>query len=240
MSTTTAPPALALSDLHFTYTRRQPDVIAIDRLRIEAGERIFLRGPSGSGKSTLLGLISGILEPRSGEVEILGQAMQTLSPSARDAFRAAHLGVIFQMFNLLPYLPVGENVMLPCRFSEERAKQAQAAGGEQAEARRLLERLGLNPGEVWSQRASNLSVGQQQRVAAARALIGKPGLILADEPTSALDADSRDAFIALLKEECTASGAALLFVSHDGGLAEQFDRALDLQTLNTASVKETV
>ena len=240
MSTTTAPPALALSNLHFAYTRRQPDVIAIEALRVEAGERIFLRGPSGSGKSTLLGLISGILEPRSGELEILGQSMQTLSSSRRDAFRAAHLGVIFQMFNLLPYLPVGENVMLPCRFSDERAKQAQAAGGEQAEAKRLLERLGLDAKEVWSQRASNLSVGQQQRVAAARALIGKPGLILADEPTSALDADSRDAFISLLKEECTASGAALLFVSHDGGLADQFDRALDLQTINTASVKETV
>lgn len=236
----TAPPALTLSNLHFAYTRRQPDVIAIDKLQVEAGERIFLRGASGSGKSTLLGLIAGILEPRSGDLEILGQAMHTLSPSARDAFRAAHLGVIFQMFNLLPYLPVGENVMLPCRFSSERAKQAQAAGGEQAEAKRLLERLGLNPGEVWSQRASNLSVGQQQRVAAARALIGKPGLILADEPTSALDADSRDAFITLLKEECTASGAALLFVSHDGGLADQFDRALDLKTLNTAGEKETV
>lgn len=236
----TAPPALTLSNLHFAYTRRQPDVIAIDALQVEAGERIFLRGASGSGKSTLLGLIAGILEPRSGDLEILGQAMHTLSPPARDAFRAAHLGVIFQMFNLLPYLPVGENVMLPCRFSSERAKQAHAAGGEQQETRRLLERLGLNPGEVWSQRASNLSVGQQQRVAAARALIGKPGLILADEPTSALDADSRDAFISLLKEECTASGAALLFVSHDGGLADQFDRALDLKTLNTAGVKETV
>lgn len=240
MNTVTAPPALALSNLHFAYARRQPDVIAINALRVEAGERIFLRGPSGSGKSTLLGLICGILEPRSGDLEILGQPMQTLSAAKRDAFRAAHLGVIFQMFNLLPYLPVGENVMLPCRFSDERARQAQAAGGEQAEARRLLERLGLNPAEVWSKRASNLSVGQQQRVAAARALIGKPGLILADEPTSALDADSRDAFIALLKEECAASGAALLFVSHDGGLADQFDRALDLRELNTASVTEAV
>lgn len=234
MSTTTAPPALALSNLHFAYTRRQPDVIAIEALRVEAGERIFLRGPSGSGKSTLLGLISGILEPRSGEVEILGQAMQTLSSSRRDAFRAAHLGVIFQMFNLLPYLPVGANVTLPCRFSAERARAAKSAGGADAEARRLLARLGLDPDEVWTRRASELSVGQQQRVAAARALIGGPGLILADEPTSALDADSRDSFISLLKEECEASGAALLFVSHDGGLASQFDRALDLSELNTA------
>ena len=150
------------------------------------------------------------------------------------------LGVIFQMFNLLPYLPVGENVSLPCRFSSERADAVKASGGQPAEARRLLTRLGLNADEVWSKRASDLSVGQQQRVAAARALIGKPGLILADEPTSALDADSRDAFINLLKEECAASGAALIFVSHDAGLADHFDRALDLKEINTAGVEEAV
>ena len=229
---------LSIQNLNFGYTANST-VLSIHGFDVQSGERIFLRGASGSGKSTLLGLISGILTPRSGDLNILGQPMQTLSPAERDAFRAAHLGVIFQMFNLLPYLPVGENVMLPCRFSSERARQAEAAGGEQAEAHRLLERLGLDAKAVWSQRASNLSVGQQQRVAAARALIGKPGLILADEPTSALDADSRDAFIALLKEECTASGAALVFVSHDGGLAAQFDRAMDLSEINTASAKET-
>jgi len=229
-----------IKGLHFAYTRRSPDVIAIEALAVKAGERIFMRGASGSGKSTLLGLISGILEARSGEIEILGQSMNALSASGRDRFRAARLGVIFQMFNLLPYLPVGENVTLPCRFSSEREAAVKAAGGHKAEARRLLNRLGLNADEVWSKRASDLSVGQQQRVAAARALIGKPGLILADEPTSALDADSRDAFIDLLKEECAASGAALIFVSHDAGLADHFDRALDLSEINQASQQEAV
>ena len=231
--------AIRVDKLRFAWPGHPP-VLDIESFTLARGEKLFLRGPSGSGKSTLLGLIAGVLSPETGTIDVLGNDMAALSAAKRDRVRADHLGVIFQMFNLLPYLPVGENVMLPCRFSDERAKQAQAAGGEQAEAKRLLERLGLDAKEVWSQRASNLSVGQQQRVAAARALIGKPGLILADEPTSALDADSRDAFISLLKEECTASGAALLFVSHDGGLADQFDRALDLQTINTASVKETV
>ena len=230
----TAPPALTLSNLRFAYTRRQPDVIAIDALRVGAGERIFLRGASGSGKSTLLGLIAGILEPRSGDLEILGQAMPTLSPSARDAFRAAHLGVIFQMFNLVPYLSVIGNVTLPLRFSPKR--RAAIDGTEENEARRLLARLGLTDESLLSRRVSDLSVGQQQRVAAARALIGGPEIVIADEPTSALDAHVRDQFISLLSEEAQRTGAALLFVSHDAGLADHFDRAVDLSDINRAGV----
>lgn len=226
-------PALRIDSLQFGY-RRSRLVVSIDQFEVGEGERIFLKGASGSGKSTLLGLIAGILDADSGRIEVLGETLTGMGAARRDAFRAARLGVIFQMFNLLPYLPVGRNITLPCRFSEERARQAAEAGGAEAEARRLLERLGLDPAEVWDKRSSDLSVGQQQRVAAARALIGRPGLILADEPTSALDADSRDAFIALLKDECAASGAAMIFVSHDGGLASHFDRALDLSELNTA------
>ncbi|MCR9128758.1 MAG: ABC transporter ATP-binding protein [Alphaproteobacteria bacterium] len=228
-------PALQIADLRFNY-RHGDDVLAIARFDVRAGERLFLRGASGSGKSTLLGLIAGILSPQAGRIEVLGEDLTTMGAAKRDAFRAARLGVIFQMFNLLPYLPVGRNITLPCRFSPERARNAADAGGADAEARRLLDRLGLDPAEFWLKRSSALSVGQQQRVAAARALIGRPGLILADEPTSALDADSRDAFIDLLKEECAASGAALIFVSHDSSLADHFDRALDLSDLNTASV----
>ncbi|MGJ3232254.1 MAG: ATP-binding cassette domain-containing protein [Oceanicaulis sp.] len=226
--------ALRMRYLRFAYRRGAPDVLDMAAFELARGERVFLKGASGSGKSTLLGLIAGILEARSGTVEVLGEDLSAMGAAARDRFRAARLGVIFQMFNLLPYLPVGANVTLPCRFSAARAKAAKTAGGADAEARRLLSRLGLDPAEVWTRRASELSVGQQQRVAAARALIGGPGLILADEPTSALDADSRDSFISLLKEECEASNAALLFVSHDGGLASHFDRALDLSELNTA------
>jgi putative ABC transport system ATP-binding protein len=232
---TNASSALDLSGVRFAYRRGAPDVIDIAGFTLARGERVFLKGASGSGKSTLLGLIAGVLQPRAGSLQVLGTALTDLSAPDRDRFRAAHLGVIFQMFNLLPYLPVGANVTLPCRFSAARATAAEAAGGIDSEARRLLSRLGLDTDDVWDRRAAELSVGQQQRVAAARALIGGPGLILADEPTSALDEDSRDCFIALLKDECQASGAALLFVSHDGGLAGHFDRALDLSALNTAS-----
>ncbi|XBQ16160.1 MAG: ABC transporter ATP-binding protein [Oceanicaulis sp.] len=226
--------ALRIENARFAYRRGGPIVVDVASFVVEAGERVFLKGASGSGKSTLLGLVAGILEPQTGEVEVLGERLDAMAAPKRDRFRAARLGVIFQMFNLLPYLPVGANVTLPCRFSAERAAAVKNAGGAEAEARRLLGRLGLDPREVWSKRASELSVGQQQRVAAARALIGAPGLILADEPTSALDADSRDAFIGLLKDECASSGAALVFVSHDGGLADHFDRALDLAEINTA------
>lgn len=234
MTPSEPPPALHLRGLTFAFDKADGPVLEIDSLTISPSEKVFLKGASGSGKSTLLGLIAGILTPQSGEIEVLGEDLVAMNAAQRDAFRAARLGVIFQMFNLLPYLPVGANITLPCRFSPERARAADAAGGAEAEARRLLSGLGLDPAEVWTKRSTALSVGQQQRVAAARALIGRPGLILADEPTSALDADSRDAFISLLSEECEAAGAALVFVSHDGSLAGHFDRALDLSDINTA------
>lgn len=227
-------PALYLNGLTFAYDQASGPVLAIETLTISPQEKLFLKGASGSGKSTLLGLIAGILTAQSGEIKVLGEDLAAMNAAQRDAFRAARLGVIFQMFNLLPYLPVGANITLPCRFSAARAKAAEAAGGAESEARRLLSGLGLDPAEVWTKRSTELSVGQQQRVAAARALIGRPGLILADEPTSALDSDSRDAFIALLSEECEAAGAALIFVSHDGSLAKHFDRGLDLSDINTA------
>lgn len=230
---TSLSPALILEELHFAYPG-QPQLLHIPRFEVQAGERVFLKGASGSGKSTLLGLVAGILSASEGQITVLNRALTGLSASRRDALRADAIGLIFQMFNLLPYLSVGRNVMLPCQFSKQRAMKAQAVGGSEAEARRLLSRLGLDPEVYWAKRATQLSVGQQQRVAAARALIGRPGLILADEPTSALDTDRRDEFITLLQEECTASGAALLFVSHDGALASQFDRSVDLAELNQA------
>jgi putative ABC transport system ATP-binding protein len=234
---TAAPPAaIDLEGVRFAYGRRGPRVIDIERFTVSPGERVFLKGASGSGKSTLLGLIAGILDAREGAVRVLGEDLATMSAARRDRFRADRLGVIFQMFNLLPWLPAGANITLPGRFSDQRRPDGAAA--LEAEGRRLVARLGLDPDMIWDRPARALSVGQQQRVAAARALIGRPGLILADEPTSALDADSRDAFIALLMEECAASGAALVFVSHDGSLAGHFDRAEDLSALNRAGLAE--
>jgi putative ABC transport system ATP-binding protein len=175
-----------------------------------------------------------VLEAGSGEVIVLGQDLATLEPAARDRLRADHLGVIFQMFNLVPYLSVIGNVTLPLRFSPKR--RAAINGNEDDEARRLLSRLGLTDETLLARRVSDLSVGQQQRVAAARALIGGPEIVIADEPTSALDADARDQFIDLLSEEARRTGAALLFVSHDAGLATHFDRAVDLGEINRAGV----
>ncbi|MEM9387426.1 MAG: ATP-binding cassette domain-containing protein [Pseudomonadota bacterium] len=223
---------VALERVRFGYDRGSAPVLTLDFLRIQRGERIFLRGPSGCGKSTLLSLLSGVVVPWSGEIRLLGHELHTLRGGARDALRASHIGVIFQLFNLVPYLSVVANVTLPCRFSAARRQRVLEDGATlQEEARRLLARLGLGE-DLQRQPPTALSVGQQQRVAAARALIGRPELVLADEPTSALDAHARDRFITLLSEECARGNSSLLFVSHDGALAHHFDRTQDLATLN--------
>ena len=226
-----AAPTVSVSDLKFSWPGQAP-LLDVPSFQLMAGERLFLRGPSGSGKSTLLGLIAGVLEGQNGAINVLDHDMNALSGSGRDRVRADHLGVIFQMFNLVPYLSLVQNVVLPCRFSKRRLGEVRNAGGAEPEARRLLAQLGLDDEAMLKRTVTELSVGQQQRVAAARALIGNPSLIIADEPTSALDADSRDRFIALLSEEAQKTGAALLFVSHDGSLASQFDRAVDLAEIN--------
>ncbi len=227
-------PIVRITDLRFSWPG-QPPLLDVSTFQLNAGERLFLRGPSGSGKSTLLGLIAGVLEASQGEISVLGHDMTKLSGSQRDQVRADHLGVIFQLFNLVPYLSVVQNVILPCRFSKRRQNEVAAAGGADQEARRLLAQLGLDDPDLLARNVTDLSVGQQQRVAAARALIGNPSLIIADEPTSALDADTRDRFIDLLSREAQKTNAALLFVSHDGGLASLFDRALDLSEINASA-----
>jgi putative ABC transport system ATP-binding protein len=205
------------------------DCLAIDRLALQSGRMHFLHGPSGCGKSTLLGLMAGVLLARQGRVELLGRDWATLPAGARDARRADHVGVIFQQFNLLPYLSVLDNVLLPTRFSVLRARRC--PNGPAAAAAALLKRVGL-AATLHGRRADALSVGQQQRVAAARALIGQPELVIADEPTSALDAARRNDFMALLREACAAAGSTLVFVSHDERLAAGFDERIDLPALN--------
>lgn len=220
-------------NLHFQWTNSGPEILHIPRLAVEAGERALIRGASGSGKSTLLSLLAGITVPTQGSIDILGQSLETLSGVQRDHFRADHIGYLFQLFNLLPYLSVLDNVILPCRFSRRRKARALNNGASlEAEARRLLERLDLLHADILERPVSTLSVGQQQRVAAARALMGSPELLIADEPTSALDADRREAFIQLLFEECAAAGSTLVFVSHDHALESLFDRSVDLAEIN--------
>ncbi len=191
---------------------------------------MFLHGPSGSGKSTLLSAIAGVVDVPEGSVTVADTDVGKLTGGERDRFRVDHLGIIFQVFNLLPWLSALENTLLPCRFS---ARRREDAGPDPAAiAVRLLAELGLTESDLINRPASALSVGQQQRVAAARALIGSPGVVLAYEPTSALDEGAKDAFVELLLKECKASGASLLFVSHDRSLEKHFDRAVDLKTLN--------
>ncbi|HEY9132375.1 MAG TPA: ATP-binding cassette domain-containing protein [Dyella sp.] len=213
-------------DLRFGWD--EGDAIVLDSFSVARGERIFVRGPSGSGKSSLLGLLAGVLVPRSGHVRIEETIVSSLSASARDRFRADHIGYVFQQFNLLPYLSVLDNVLLGCAFSLRRQRRAGGSLVVRQEAARLLAALGIGDARMYERRVTELSVGQQQRVAAARALIGGPTLLLADEPTSALDTDARDAFLRLLLLECDRAGAGLVFVSHDIGLARYFDRVVEL------------
>ena len=221
---------LQAEDLRFAWPGAAAPCIDIARFEVHAGEAVFLHGPSGCGKSTLLSLLAGVLVAGSGRVCLLGHDWAAMSGSARDRCRVAHVGYIFQQFNLLPYLSVMDNVLLPCRFSARRRAQ-----GSRAQAEELLTRMGL-PAELWQRTALQLSVGQQQRVAAARALIGRPEVVIADEPTSALDEDRREAFLDVLLAACEANGSALVFVSHDRRIADRFARHVLLPEINRAAV----
>jgi putative ABC transport system ATP-binding protein len=226
-----------LRDVRFAWPG-QAACIDLPALTLDKGERVFLHGPSGSGKSTLLGLLGGVLLPATGSVTVLGQSLGALSAPARDRFRADHLGIIFQQFNLISYLSVLDNVRLPCRFSARRAR-ACVDEGEVNAATRLLAHLEIAP-DLFDRPAAALSVGQQQRVAAARALIGGPELLIADEPTSALDSARQHAFLDLLASECAVNKTTLLFVSHDERLAARFDRVLDLRSINRSAQAQCV
>ncbi len=232
MSTSAAAgPAVELKDVRFAYRAGQ-DVLDVPALSVARGELLFLHGPSGSGKTTLLGLLAGVLVPSAGTVRILGSDLGALRSGARDHFRAEHLGYVFQMFNLIPYLSVRENITLPCRLSA--ARRARLGGtSADAQAAQLADRLEI--AGLLDEPVTALSVGQQQRVAVARALLGAPELVVCDEPTSALDADRRDRFLELLFARCQEAGSTLVFVSHDLALAPRFSRTLALGTLNRAA-----
>lgn len=197
--------------------------LRIPTFSMQTGDTVFLEGNSGSGKSTLLNLIAGVLLPQSGHVSLMGHNLSALSASQCDSLRVDHIGFLFQQFNLLSYLNVLDNVTLPCRFSKRRKQNATAhAGTVQQAAGQLLDALGMK--KYVHQPVSTLSVGQQQRVAAARALIGQPDLIIADEPTSALDAVHQAQFVQLLLAQAAQQHTAVLLVSHDPALAQYCQR----------------
>lgn len=233
----TEKPIIAIANLSFSWPTKNKSSLEIPEWKIHQGQGIFLYGRSGSGKSTLLNLISGILQPQQGSITIDGQKVSAMKPRQRDHFRAQNLGIIFQQFNLIPYLSVIDNIRLSQTFS-----------GAEYNHERILEltgKLGLNT-NILHQKANQLSVGQQQRVAVIRALYHRPKLIIADEPTSALDTDTRDEFIQLLLEQnaeqntkkniegSTTTKSSILFVSHDRSLASNFDQQIDIEQLNKA------
>jgi putative ABC transport system ATP-binding protein len=229
-----AAPVVQIHDLVYAWPDQAP-VICIPELTLARGERVFLAGPSGSGKSTLLGLVGGVLTASAGDISILGQPLGDMGAAGRDRYRSDHVGFVFQLFNLLPYLSVIENVILACRFSRRRRERAlRQSDSIEQEAQRLLQHLNITP-ELMRRRVTELSIGQQQRVAAARALIGAPELLIADEPTSALDHDLRKRFIDLLLSECEAANSTVLFVSHDVSLGPLFDRRIALAEINQAA-----
>jgi len=217
--------ALQFNDLKFSYGTTA--VLDLTDFAIHAGEIVFLFGPSGSGKSTLLELIAGVLQVQSGELKVLDEPYSEKTPAQLDQFRAANIGYIFQSFNLIPYLSVTENLVLPLMFSKTALDQSRFD--------KLVDGLGLRP--YLNRKVTDLSVGQQQRVAAARALLKKPKVILADEPTSALDYDHREKFLELLFHFCREDQTTVLFVSHDRTIEKLFDRSISLQALNKIHLK---
>ncbi len=222
--------AIDIRNLRYRYGGG-PWVLDIPELTLERGTRAFLFGPSGSGKTTLLGVLAGVLEANEGEVRVLDEDLGSLSGAQRDAFRAEHIGYVFQMFNLIPYLSVLDNIALPVRMHAGR--RARLDGADVKESAALLAGQ-LHIGDLLKKPVTELSVGQQQRVAACRALIGAPGLIVADEPTSTRDFDRRQDFLELLFHECERAGATLVFVSHDRTLEGMFSRTISLPDVNKA------
>jgi putative ABC transport system ATP-binding protein len=229
--------AIRIDNLIFRWPRQAAPCLDIAQLSIATGEHVFLYGPSGCGKSTLLSLLAAVNIPESGEIHLLGHNLAQLNSRQRDRLRADSIGVLFQQFNLLPWLSAIDNVLLPCTFSKRRNARATVQHPAREEAARLLSHLDLAP-SLWRKPATELSVGQQQRVAAARALIGQPEIVIADEPTSALDAERQQLFINLLLKECAEAEATLVFVSHDQRLAEPFGRLLELNDVNRATLAE--
>lgn len=219
------PLVLHAQQLVHRWQANSAPLFCLRELSLHAGESLFIHGPSGCGKSTLLSLICGVACASEGQVSVCGRDWRTLGASRRDAWRADHIGYIFQQFNLLPYLSPLDNAMLPGRFSTARQQATAAQGGLRQEAAWLLERMGLST-DTWHRPCHQLSVGQQQRVAAARALLGSPPLIVADEPTSALDETSRQDFMQTLLHACDAARSAIIFVSHDLRLASHFQRSV--------------
>ena len=218
---------IKIDSVRFYWSKKSNFKIFVPNLEIKKGEKVLLLGESGSGKTTLLSLMCGFLNPLSGNISINGNTINQLSSKTRDEYRAYNIGIIFQQFNLLPYANVVDNVLLPLYFSKVRSNNV---SNKKEKVIELFKQLRL-PDDIAQFRASSLSMGQQQRVAVARALIGTPSLIIADEPTSSLDADAQKIFLNLMFEQISENNSTLLMVSHDKSLSNQFDRLIDINEI---------
>ena len=218
---------IKIDSVRFYWSKKSNFKIFVPNLEIKKGEKVLLLGESGSGKTTLLSLMCGFLNPLSGNISINGNTINQLSSKTRDEYRADNIGIIFQQFNLLPYANVVDNVLLPLYFSKVRSSNV---SNKKEKVIELFKQLRL-PDDIAQFRASSLSMGQQQRVAVARALIGNPSLIIADEPTSSLDADAQKIFLNLMFEQISENNSTLLMVSHDKSLSNQFDRLIDINEI---------
>jgi len=212
-------------DLKKSY--RSPDgtalnVIDIPELAVVTGEELCVVGPSGSGKTTLLNLIAGIVTPDEGSIFIRGEDLTIMDEAERDLFRAWHIGYIFQTHQLLAALSALENVMLPMLFTGRRSRM-------KVRATTLLERVGLS--DRRNHKPPQLSLGEQQRVAVARALANSPSVILADEPTGSLDVENAQNVITLVRELCREEKVTLLWVTHEAYILNQFQSHYELQPL---------
>jgi putative ABC transport system ATP-binding protein len=221
--------SIQLKNIRYTY----PDtpeklVLNIDSWAVAAGEQVFVHGPSGGGKSTLLNLLSGMSQADTGEVSVMGQRLDKISSRQRDRFRADHIGYIFQQFNLIPYLDAIDNIKLAHQFAKENTSSSL-----EDDIKSLLSSFFIDPAD-WQKPVAKLSIGQQQRIAIARAMVNKPELLIADEPTSSLDQDNRDNFMKELMAMVSEHNTTLLFVSHDMSLAKYFNRIDALADINIA------
>jgi putative ABC transport system ATP-binding protein len=217
-----------------TKSFQQPDgsplpILDIPQLRLESAEQAVLVGRSGGGKTTLLYIIAGITRPDSGAVRVHGIDVTRLGEAGRDRFRAENIGYVFQTFNLLAGFSALENVLLGMTFARRRR--------DPHRAKELLERVGLS--DRMHHRPSQLSVGEQQRTAVARALANRPRVVLADEPTANVDPAHQQVIVDMIRQQCHEEGVTLLMVTHASEVAQQFQRVERLEELNRVIARRT-
>ncbi|MEK9657264.1 MAG: ABC transporter ATP-binding protein [bacterium] len=230
---------IQLKNLFFSYQNKDDFSLQLNSFTLKENSQIFIEGPSGCGKTTFLNIVTGLIKPQSGQVTVLGKDLTTCNKVECDRFRADNFGIIFQMFNLIPYLNVIENITLPCMFSKIRKqKTLEKAASLEEEALRLCRELDIEE-KVINKPVHQLSIGQQQRVSIARAVIGEPKIIIADEATSALDNKRKQQFMETLFSECQKYQASLIFVSHDLALQSQFKEKYCLNEMNLKQNKKT-